>query len=62
MANRVLLDTNIVIAALRKDARVQQALAAADSIFRPATVVGELLDGAHNAQHPAQKWRRWSRS
>ena len=55
MANSVLLDTNIVIAALRKDARVQQALAAADSIFIPATVVGELLYGAHNAQHPAKE-------
>ncbi len=55
MANSVLLDTNIVIAALRKDARIQQALAAADSIFIPATVVGELLYGAHNAQHPAKE-------
>ena len=55
MANSVLLDTNIVIAALRKDARVQRALAAAASIFLPATVVGELLYGAHNAQHPAKE-------
>ena len=55
MANSVLLDTNIVIAVLRKEARVQQALAAFDSIFLPATVVGELLYGAHNAQHPAKE-------
>ncbi len=49
MANSVLLDMNIVIAALRKDARVQQVLVACESIFIPATVVGELLYGAHNA-------------
>ena len=51
----MLLDTNIVIAALRKDARVQQKLAATDSLFIPATVIGELLYGAHNAQHPAKE-------
>ena len=55
MANSVLLDTNIVIAALRRDTRVQQALVACDSIFIPATVVGELLYGTHNAQHPAKE-------
>jgi tRNA(fMet)-specific endonuclease VapC len=55
MANSVLLDTNIVIAVLRKEARVQQALAAAGSIFIPATVVGELFYGAHNAQHPTKE-------
>jgi tRNA(fMet)-specific endonuclease VapC len=55
MANSVMLDTNIVIATLRKESRVQQALAATDSIFLPAIVVGELLYGAHNAQHPAKE-------
>ena len=35
MANSVLLDTNIVIAALRKEARVLHALAATDSLFLP---------------------------
>lgn len=55
MANSVLLDTNIVIAALRKESRIQHALAATNSIFLPATVVGELLYGAHKAQHPAKE-------
>jgi tRNA(fMet)-specific endonuclease VapC len=55
MARSVLLDTNIIIAALRKDARVQHELAATESLFIPATVIGELLYGAHNAQHPAKE-------
>lgn len=55
MANSVLLDTNIVIASLRKDVRVQQALDTADSVFIPVTVVGELLYGAHPAQHSTKE-------
>ena len=47
-----MLDTNIVIAALRNDRDVNEKLASTDSIFVPAIVVGELLYGAHNAPHP----------
>lgn len=52
MANSMLLDTNIVIAVLRQETQVRETLAAFDHIFLPAIVVGELLYGAHNAQHP----------
>ncbi len=55
MANSVLLDTNIVIAVLRQDAQVRETLAAINHIFLPAIVVGELIYGAHNAQHPGKE-------
>ncbi len=58
MADSVLLDTNIVIAATRRDARVNAEFALAKNVFVPAIVVGELLYGAHNAQHPFREFAK----
>lgn len=52
MANRVVLDTNIVIAALRNDAAVLSQLAVVDDVLSPATVIGELFFGAQNSRYP----------
>ena len=55
MGISVLLDTNIIIAALKNDRAVQEQLATAENLFIPATVIGELLYGAHNARVPEQE-------
>ena len=58
MPDSVLLDTNIAIAAMRRDAHVMEGLALAENVFVPTIVVGELLYGAHNAQHPLREFAK----
>lgn len=52
MSGRYLLDTNILIAFLRGEERVSRSLQAAEEIFVPAIVVGELYYGASNSSRP----------
>lgn len=49
MAGRYLLDTNIVIALFKQDAKVLQQLALAEEILIPTMVIGELFYGAHHS-------------
>ena len=56
--NRVLLDTNVVIALFGGDATVQSRLAAAPEAFVPATVIGELYYGARNSGRVQDNLRR----
>jgi len=51
MSGKYLIDTNIVIALFAKDASVQRHIAAAEEIFIPVTVIGELFFGAFNSAH-----------
>lgn len=52
MPGRALLDTNIVIALIAEEAAVCQALAAAEEVFVPSIVLGELYYGARKSGHP----------
>lgn len=49
MSGRFLLDTNIVIAIFAQDASVQRHLAAADEVFVPSIVLGEVYFGARKS-------------
>lgn len=51
MSGRFLLDTNIVIAIFAEEARVQDRLAAANEVFLPSIVLGELYFGARKSAH-----------
>jgi tRNA(fMet)-specific endonuclease VapC len=51
MSGKYLIDTNIVIALFAEDASVQRHIAAAEEIFIPVTVIGELFFGAFNSAH-----------
>ena len=49
MSGRFLLDTNIVIAIFAEEPAVLERLAAAEEVFVPAVVLGELYYGARKA-------------
>ena len=49
MAGRILLDTNIVIAALASDSDVLAQIADTDEFFVSTTVLGELMYGAQSS-------------
>ena len=51
MTGRYALDTNIVIALIDRDISVRDRVVAADEIFIPSTVLGELYFGAFNSKH-----------
>lgn len=61
MTARVLLDTNIVIAAIRREPLLKERIFLASSVFVPSIVVGELLYGAHNAQHSDKEFAKIDR-
>ena len=50
MSGRFLLDTNIVIALFAEEAAVLEHLAAAEDVFVPAVVLGELYYGARKSE------------
>jgi len=52
MNGRFLLDTNIVIALFAGDADVAASLVAAEEVFIPAVVIGELFYGARKSGRP----------
>ena len=52
MSGRYVLDTNIVIALFDGDKSVRDRVAAADEIFIPAIVLGELYFGALRSNNP----------
>ena len=58
MSGRYLLDTNIVIALFAEDASVKRHITAAEEIFIPTTVIGELFFGAFNSAHQEQNISR----
>jgi tRNA(fMet)-specific endonuclease VapC len=58
MAGRYVLDTNIVIALIRGELPVRERIAAADEVFIPAPVLGELYFGALKSGQPAQNVER----
>lgn len=49
---KYLLDTNIVIALLQGEESVTEGIAAAEEIYVPVVVIGELYFGAANSRHP----------
>ena len=53
MSGNFLLDTNIVIALFRKDVVVENHINAADNVFVPSIVLGELYFGARNSSRVA---------
>jgi tRNA(fMet)-specific endonuclease VapC len=61
ISGRVLLDTNIVIAALEGDARVLSNLEQAVKTFIPVTAFGELFFGAAKSGRPAENIARLER-
>ncbi len=52
--NRLLLDTNAVIALQQKDTDLLRLLENEEAIFIPATVVGELYYGAYKSSCPEE--------
>jgi len=58
MNGRYLLDTNIVIAALSDDSDVVGNIEDADEYFVSATVLGEMLYGAHHSANADDNNRR----
>ena len=52
MIGRYALDTNIVIALIDRDISVRDRVIAADEIFIPSAVLGELYFGAYKSNHP----------
>lgn len=58
MNGNFLLDTNIVIALFAGDAAVIAGLAAAEEVFIPAAVIGELFYGARKSGRPEENLRR----
>jgi tRNA(fMet)-specific endonuclease VapC len=58
MNGRYLLDTNIVVALFRQEPDVQRGLAAADEVFIPAIVLGELYYGAGKSSRPGENTAR----
>lgn len=58
MNGRFMLDTNIVIALFAGDADVAASLAAAEEVFIPAVVIGELFYGARKSGRPEENCRR----
>jgi tRNA(fMet)-specific endonuclease VapC len=57
-SGRYLLDTNIAIALLEKDAAVEARLAVAPAVFVSATVLGELYFGARKSGRVAKNVQR----
>jgi tRNA(fMet)-specific endonuclease VapC len=57
MSGRFLLDTNIVIAIFAEEASVLEHLAAAEDVFVPAVVLGELYYGARKSGRPQSRYR-----
>lgn len=49
MSDRILLDTNIVIALFAKDTAVTEKLAETEEVFIPSIALGELYFGARNS-------------
>jgi tRNA(fMet)-specific endonuclease VapC len=58
MNGRFLLDTNIVIALFAADDAVIANIAAAEEVFIPAVVIGELFYGARKSGRPEENCRR----
>lgn len=58
MRGSVLLDTNIIIALLGGDARVESALHECDSVYVPAIALGELFYGALRSTRAGENTRR----
>jgi len=58
MNGRYLLDTNIVVALFRQEPDVQRGLAAADEVFIPAIVLGELYYGAGKSSRSGENTAR----
>ena len=58
MNGSFLLDTNIVIALFAGDASVMANIAAAEEVFIPAAVIGELFYGARKSGRPAENAQR----
>jgi tRNA(fMet)-specific endonuclease VapC len=56
--NRVLIDTNIVIALFGGEATVKARLAATAEVWVPSTVIGELFYGARKSGRVAENVRR----
>jgi tRNA(fMet)-specific endonuclease VapC len=54
MSGRYLLDTNIVIALFADEADVKENLEAADEVFIPSVVIGELCYGARKSAKPEE--------
>jgi tRNA(fMet)-specific endonuclease VapC len=57
MSGRVLLDTNIVIAIFAGELPVLERMAAAEEVFVPAVVLGELYYGARKSGVPKRTSR-----
>jgi tRNA(fMet)-specific endonuclease VapC len=55
MTNGVLLDTSAVIPHLRRDDSITRKLAAADYLYLPIVVLGELLFGAYRLSFPERQ-------
>lgn len=49
MNGRYLLDTNVIIAFLAREAGIETNLATADEVFLPVTAIGELYYGARKS-------------
>lgn len=58
MNGSFLLDTNIVIALFAGDPSVMAGIAAAEEVFIPATVIGELFYGARKSGRSEENLRR----
>jgi tRNA(fMet)-specific endonuclease VapC len=57
-SGELLLDSDVVIALFRRDARVRQTLQRTERIFIPVIVLGELLAGVLKAQQAGQERER----
>ncbi len=58
MSGRYLLDTNIVIATFSQDAAVAVSLTAANEVFVPSIVIGELYFGADKSMRAQDNMQR----
>ncbi len=58
MSGAILLDTNAVIARLAGDKALQQRLEAADEVFLPSIVLGEMYYGAYHSGRSADNLAR----
>ena len=61
MSGSILLDSNFVIALFRQDAAAQSALLAAEQVFVPSIVLGELYYGAHKSERKEENVARIDR-
>lgn len=58
MNGRYLLDTNVIIAFLAREAGIENNLATADEVFLPVTAIGELHYGARRSGKPGENLAR----